>query len=53
MLLDAFDQILGALGAFDELQELSVSTPKKTLQPVTVVFLDINMPVIDGLETAK
>ena len=50
MLLDAFDQILGT---FDELQELSDSTLKQTLQPVTVVFLDINMPVIDGLETAK
>ena len=50
MLLDAFDQILGTL---EELGELNDSQTKQTHQPVTVIFLDINMPVIDGLETAK
>ena len=46
MVLDAFDQILENL---EELDEMTDSPTKQIQQPVTVLFLDINMPVIDGL----
>ena len=32
---------------------LNNKTAKQFIQPVSLVFLDINMPVVDGLETAK
>ena len=50
MVLDAFDQMLEDL---EELGELDDEPKNSTQQPVTLLFLDINMPVVDGLETAK
>ena len=46
MVLEAFDQILENL---EELGEMNDSPTIQIQQPVTVLFLDINMPVIDGL----
>ena len=50
MLLDNFDAMFVDLenSAFS-----NVKAAQQFVQPVSLVFLDINMPVVDGLETAK
>ena len=48
-MLDNFDAMLIELEnpAFH-----NAKTAKQFIQPVSLVFLDINMPVVNGLETA-
>ena len=49
MVLDNFDEMLVNL----ENPAFFIDKAIQQVQPVSLVFLDINMPVVDGLETAK
>ena len=50
MVLNAFDRILDIFASFSEADE---ADQPQIVQPVSILFLDINMPVLDGLETAR
>ena len=50
MVLDIFDEIFLNL---EDLAFFNDKAAQQLIQPITLVFLDINMPVVDGLETAK